>query len=209
MGRQLANDSVRRMLDAEMWEDDATATTAASTAEMDSLEGDGIGNESDEEAFEEENRYRSPPDDPFYNGRGKLGEVADRRGQSQRMGRSEPNTPSRRHGWRARRTESRRAQTKAASATSRRLGEMLPRAPQSHGRRRQERKTPQTHQPGLDDPAGPHRGRAREQTRDNKQRGPVRRQTRALGPRPLEVPLRTKAAATRTLEGRQRHRKSR
>ena len=69
MGKQqLDTDKVTALLGMEDWEDDQTATTAATTvADSDSEDED----ESDPEAaFEEENKYREPPAEPLYSGKG-------------------------------------------------------------------------------------------------------------------------------------------
>ena len=73
MGRQPGTDKVTGMLDDELWEDDATATTAASTADLTSLDEDMSDEESLEGPVEEENGYREPPSEPLYNGRDSKG----------------------------------------------------------------------------------------------------------------------------------------
>lgn len=50
-----------------MWEDDATATTTATTVAK--LDVEDISD--DEKEFEEENRYRDPPAVPLYKERGR------------------------------------------------------------------------------------------------------------------------------------------
>ena len=70
MGLQPKNDTVTRMLEDEMWEDDATATTAVSTAEPEAMEDELSDEESAGEPMDEENLYREPPSDPLYNGQG-------------------------------------------------------------------------------------------------------------------------------------------
>jgi hypothetical protein len=74
IGKQHA-DKVTAMLQDE-WEDDATASTAATTC----CDSDMEAESRDEDAFDEENRYRSPPSVPMYGGQGasKRNETCDR-----------------------------------------------------------------------------------------------------------------------------------
>ena len=70
MGKQQPDvDKVTALLGMEDWEDDQTATTVASTvADSDSEEEEELDPEA---AFEEENKYREPPAEPLYGGKGK------------------------------------------------------------------------------------------------------------------------------------------
>lgn len=66
----LQNDKVTRMLDDEIWSDDETATTAASTAEP--MEDEFDSDEDDEVTdIQDENRYRDPLNIALYNGEGR------------------------------------------------------------------------------------------------------------------------------------------
>ena len=69
MGKQeLDKDRVTSLLQSDEWEDDQTATTAATTvADSDSEEED---EGEPEVAFEDKNKYREPPAKPMYNGQG-------------------------------------------------------------------------------------------------------------------------------------------
>ena len=69
MGKQeLDKDRVTSLLQSDEWEDDQTATTAATTvADSDSEEEDDVD---PEVSFEDENKYREPPAEPMYNGQG-------------------------------------------------------------------------------------------------------------------------------------------
>ena len=59
MGRQPHKDNVTGMLDGELWEDDATATTAASTAELTSLDEELSDEESVEDPVDKKTRTES------------------------------------------------------------------------------------------------------------------------------------------------------
>ena len=70
MSLQPREDKVTPMLGGEAWEDDATATTTASTAEPDNMLDEISDGESTAEPVDEENAYREPPSEPMYNGKG-------------------------------------------------------------------------------------------------------------------------------------------
>ena len=67
MGLQPKKDGVTGLLESEAWEDDATATTTASTADPTAIDGDMSDNESLEETGDRENTYRELPIDPLCN----------------------------------------------------------------------------------------------------------------------------------------------
>ena len=69
MGKQeLDKDRVTSLLQSDEWEDDQTATTAATTMADSDFEEESEGEP--EVAFEDENKYREPPAKPMYNGQG-------------------------------------------------------------------------------------------------------------------------------------------
>ena len=79
MGRQPRQDKVTAMLSDELWEDDETVMTTASTGDMKTMDMEGSDEESDGEEEDRETgqqynedklAYREPPQEPLYNGRG-------------------------------------------------------------------------------------------------------------------------------------------